>query len=122
MDSNRQQIEAHIAYLIDQGKFEIETIAHVRGRSFHKTLLIIDEAENLDISSIKTLLTRCDSECRILLLSDDAQIDNPKLSALSNGTALVKEKLVGQELFGFLELTSSVRSKFTDLVTKLIID
>lgn len=122
MDINRQEAETEIELLIQSGKFEIETIAHVRGRSFHKTLLIIDEAENLDISSIKTLLTRCDSDCRILLLSDDAQIDNPKLSALSNGTALVKDKLVGQELFSFLELHTSVRSKFTDLVTKLMIE
>lgn len=120
MDINRQEAEAQIQLLTLECKFEIETISHIRGRSFNNTLLIIDEAENLDISSIKTLLTRCDSECRILLLSDDAQIDNPKLSAISNGTALVKEKLVGQELFSFIELNTSVRSKFTDLVTKLM--
>lgn len=117
----REEVKAEIQNLIFQGKFEIEAISHMRGRSFQKTLLIIDEAENLDIPSLKTILTRAGKDSMIIILSDDEQIDNPKISSVSNGTALLKEKLVGEKLYGFIELKTSVRSPFTDLVTKLMI-
>lgn len=120
MDINRIQAEAQVEDYIKTGKFEIEAISHIRGRSLHNTILVIDEAENLDISALKTLLTRCDEDCRIIVLSDDNQIDNPKLSKLSNGTAIMKNSLVGESLYGFIELEKSVRSKFTNLVVKLM--
>lgn len=120
MDCNRSEAIAHIQMLEEQGKFELEAISHIRGRSFQDTLIIIDEAENLDVSSLKTLLTRIGENCLIIVLSDDDQIDNLKLSAVSNGTALMKDKLIGQPLYAYIELQSSVRSPLAELVTKLM--
>lgn len=121
MGANRQEAIAHLESLEMQGKFEMEAISHIRGRSFYKTLLIIDEAENLDISSLKTILTRTGADSRVIILSDDDQIDNPKVSARTNGTSMMKEKLSGDKLYGYIELKSSIRSKFTELVTKLMV-
>lgn len=120
MDCSRQQAIAELETLELQGKFEMEAISHMRGRSFHKTLLIIDEAENLDIPSFKTILTRAGKDSRIIILSDDEQIDNPKVSSLTNGTSLLKERLVGEKLYGYVELPNSVRSPFTELAIKLM--
>lgn len=120
MNCSRQEAIAHMETLEIQGKFEIEAISHMRGRSFHKTLLIIDEAENLDIPSFKTILTRAGKDSRIIILSDDEQIDNPKVSSLTNGTSLLKERLVGEKLYSYIELKGSVRSPFTELATKLM--
>lgn len=120
MDCSRQQAIAELETLELQGKFEMEAISHMRGRSFHKTLLIIDEAENLDIPSFKTILTRAGKDSRIIILSDDEQIDNPKVSSLTNGTSLLKERLVGEKLYGYVELQNSVRSPFTELAIKLM--
>lgn len=39
-------------------KIEVMPIAFLRGRSFQDTVLIIDEAQNLDLTCLKAILTR----------------------------------------------------------------
>lgn len=120
-DWSKDRVKAHLGMMEDAGEFEIEAISHIRGRSFKDTILIIDEAENLDVPTLRTVLTRIGENCKIIIISDDAQIDNPKLSAVTNGTALMKDRLVGQPLYGFIELQSSVRSEFAGIINRLMI-
>lgn len=118
---SKSEVKVTLGYMEDKGKFETVAVSHIRGRSFNNTILILDESENYDIPTLRTLLTRVGEGCKIIILSDDNQIDNPKLSAVSNGTSLMKERLVGEDLYGYIELQRAVRSPFTELVNKLMV-
>lgn len=117
----KDECRLHIAMMEQMGKFETETIAHIRGRSFDDTILIVDESENLDIPTLRTILTRAGNNSKVLILSDDMQIDAKHLTALTNGTAIMKDRLVGQKLYGFIELQSAVRSELVTMINRLMI-
>lgn len=55
---------------------EICPIAFLRGRSFEDAIIIIDEAQNLDLTALKTVLTRVGKFCKIILLGSMNQIDD----------------------------------------------
>jgi PhoH-like ATPase len=43
---------------IDKGKIEIEALTYIRGRSISNAFMIVDEAQNLTMHEIKTIITR----------------------------------------------------------------
>ena len=49
-------------------KVEITPIAFLRGRSFRDTIVIIDEAQNLDLTTLKAILTRVGDYSKVVLL------------------------------------------------------
>ena len=53
-------------------------ITFLRGRTFHQTMFIIDECQNLSYTQIKTILTRIGQYSTFILLGDPNQIDNAK--------------------------------------------
>ena len=59
-------------------KIEITPIAFIRGRSLENCILIVDEAQNLDIVTLKTILTRIGEYCKVILLGSLNQIDDKK--------------------------------------------
>ena len=61
-----------------KSKIDIVPIAFLRGRSFSNTILIIDEAQNLDLTTLKAVLTRFDDYSKIILMGSMNQIDDPK--------------------------------------------
>lgn len=55
---------------------EVCPIAFLRGRSFEDAVVIVDEAQNLDLTALKTVLTRVGKFCKIILLGSMNQIDD----------------------------------------------
>lgn len=52
-----------------------------RGRNYEDCTVIIDEAQNLTVNDIKTILTRCHDNCHVVLMGDINQCDiDPKKS------------------------------------------
>ena len=41
-------------------KIEVIPLAFIRGRSFTNSIVIVDEAESMDLNALKTVLTRID--------------------------------------------------------------
>src|SRR5690606_21380320 len=66
--------------LMRQGRLEILPINYVRGRTFNNTFILVDEAQNLEYSSLLTLLTRVGRGSKIVLASDVSQSDNLHVS------------------------------------------
>lgn len=62
-------------------KISIEPINFVRGRGFHNSFIIIDEAQNLETHEIITLLTRVGEGSCVVMTWDPSQIDNPLISS-----------------------------------------
>ena len=61
---------------IGEGKIEVEAMTYIRGRSIANAFMIIDEAQNLTMHEIKTIITRVGDNTKIVLTGDIEQIDN----------------------------------------------
>lgn len=55
---------------------EVTPLAFLRGRSLENCILIIDEAQNLDLVTLKAILTRVGQYCKVILLGSLNQIDD----------------------------------------------
>ena len=55
---------------------DIDPILYIRGATFHNKIVIVDECQNLQYSTIKTSLTRNHSSSKIIFTGDPSQDDN----------------------------------------------
>ena len=69
---------------IEKGKIEIEALTYIRGRSISNAFVIVDEAQNLTMHEIKTIITRIGEGTKIVLTGDIEQIDNVYVNETSN--------------------------------------
>lgn len=65
----------HVQYLMDIGKIEVLPFEIIRGRNFESCVIIADEIQSADISSIQALTTRMSDNCQLLCLGDHNQND-----------------------------------------------
>lgn len=103
-----------------KGIIEVEALTYIRGRSIQDAFIIIDEAQNLSIHEIKTVLTRVGNNSKIVLTGDIEQIDNISVDALNNGLTYSVEKLKHSNLTGHVTLEKGERSEIATLCAKLL--
>lgn len=103
-----------------KGEIEVSPITYVRGRSFAKSYIIVDESQNLTIHELKTLITRCGQDTKMVLLGDIDQVDTPYMDRYSNGLTIAIEKLKGQDLFGHIKLDRGERSQLATLASSIL--
>lgn len=91
--------------LREQGYIQIKPIAYVRGRSIDKSIIIIDEAQNISLDNMRTLMTRIGDNSKMVILGDVKQKDirNKKESSLE----VVIDKFKNKSGFGTVELRNS---------------
>jgi PhoH-like ATPase len=109
-----------ISLWVESGSLELEAVTFLRGRSLQRTLVVLDEAQNLEPLVAKTVLTRLGEGSKAILLGDVSQIDSPWLSESSNALAAVTEAVEGSELFAHMSLVRCERSAAADLASKLL--
>lgn len=61
--------------LIRKGLIEVMPIAYVRGLSIDDSIVIIDEVQNIDSHTFKTLISRIGINSKYIFLGDSEQID-----------------------------------------------
>jgi PhoH-like ATPase len=105
--------------IVARGMIEVLPLTHIRGRTFTDTIIIIDEAQNLERNVLLTALSRTGENTRVFISSDVAQRDNLRVGR-HDGIASVVEKLKGEELFAHIKLTRSERSRVAEMVTRLL--
>ena len=76
-------------------KIELDVITHMRGRSIPRTIMIIDECQNLSEQAVKTLLTRGGEGSKFILMGDLSQIDNFRLDSENNGLRVWADRARG---------------------------
>lgn len=88
--------------LMELGVIEIVPIAFARGRSIDNSIILIDEAQNISMDNIRTLMTRIGSNSKMVIMGDVRQKDirNKKDSSLE----IVLNKFKDIEGFGTVEL------------------
>lgn len=80
--------------LIEEETIEIMPIAYVRGVTIDNSIVIIDEAQNIDMHTFKTIITRIGKNSKMIFLGDIEQIDrkNTKESCLTSARDLFKDQ------------------------------
>lgn len=119
--TGRQRAEGRTyTELVAAGIIEVEPLTYIRGRSLPTQFLIVDEAQNLTPHEVKTVITRCGSDTKIILTGDPYQIDNPYVDAASNGLSIVAERFKGERIAGHVTLTKGERSELAERATQLL--
>ena len=85
---DEQELQGKIEEIFARGLIQTEAMNFIRGRSFVKTYLIIDEAQNMTPNQVKGIITRAGKGTKIILLGDPNQIDRPFLSEYMKGSPL----------------------------------
>ena len=110
-------------HLIDEltarGQLSLESVTFLRGRSLQRQLVVIDEAQNLEPTTLRTILTRVGEGTKVVFTGDTSQIDAPYLGEHNNALAVLTQAFSGQSCFGHVTLTACERSDVASLAELL---
>ncbi len=96
-------------------KLSLEAVTYLRGRTLQGTYVVVDEAQNLEPTTLKTILTRVGEGTKIVFTGDTSQIDAPYLSEHTNAVAVLIDAFDGEEVFGHVGLVTCERSEVASL-------
>jgi phosphate starvation-inducible PhoH-like protein len=126
----KAQLEAKIA----AGNVVLEALEDVRGRSYSKSIVVVDEAQNTDKTAMKALLTRLEESSQLIICGDGRQKDTKTESGIDWAVGLLDKARKERPSylndadyhqacnnFGSVTFTNDdiVRSGFTALMVKL---
>jgi len=101
-------------------RIRIKSLNFMRGRTFLKKFLIIDEAQNLSPHQMKTLITRAGPGSKIVVLGNIAQIDTPYLTETTSGLTYVVDRFKEWEHSGHITLQRGERSRLADYASEIL--
>ncbi len=107
-------------WILDSEKIEMEAVTYIRGRSFTRTYIIIDEAQNLTPHEVKTIISRAGKGTKVILTGDPTQIDNPYLDKDSNALTYIVGKFKKQSIYGNIFFEKTERSELAALAADLL--
>lgn len=84
-DQLEERVSEDIIKLKTQCSMEAVIGLGLRGRTFHNTYIIIDEAQNQSKASLQKMLTRVGQNCKVVVIGSNKQIDNPYITKYTNG-------------------------------------
>ena len=122
LDTNKSRIgdEYYLALMQEKGLIEIEAITFIRGRSIPNAYIIIDEAQNLSMHELKTIITRVGDGTKLVLTGDIEQIDNVHVDTFTNGLTYAIEKFKEHSIAGHVNLIKGERSELATLASKIL--
>lgn len=112
--------DPYIDMLFEKGIIEIEAVTYMRGRSIPNSFIIIDEAQNLSIHELKTIITRVGDNTKIVLTGDIEQIDNTHVDIFTNGLTYAVEKFKDYAIAGHVTLVKGERSALASLASQIL--
>jgi PhoH-like ATPase len=103
-----------------RSRIKVKSLNFMRGRTFIKKFLIIDEAQNLTPKQMKTLITRAGPGTKVVCLGNISQIDTPYLTEGSSGLTYVVDRFKGWSHSGHITLTRGERSRLADHAAEIL--
>ncbi len=97
-----------------RSRIRIHSLNFMRGRTFLKKYIILDEAQNLTSKQMKTLITRAGPGTKIVCLGNVAQIDTPYLTETTSGLTYVVDRFKDWGHSGHITLLRGERSRLAD--------
>ena len=112
---------SYLNTMYERGIIEIQAISYIRGRSIPGSFVIIDEAQNLSMHELKTIVTRVGDGTKIVLTGDIEQIDNTHVDMYTNGLSYAIEKFKDYDIAGHVTLIKGERSQLATLASKILL-
>jgi PhoH-like ATPase len=84
-----------IEYVRSKANIQFKALNYIRGRSFQRSMILIDESQNLTPHQMKAIITRAGEGSKVVCLGNLAQIDTPYLSPVSSGLSYMSERFKG---------------------------
>lgn len=106
--------------LIEGDYLAIEALAYIRGRSIPNQFIIIDEAQNLTMHELKTILTRAGENTKIILTGDLNQIDSPYMTAENCGLNYLIQSFKNEPIAGHIELHKTERGELAEIAARIL--
>ncbi len=117
--SNREA-RSMIDELMARNQLTLESVTFLRGRSLHRQIVVVDEAQNLEPTTLKTILTRIGEGTKVIFTGDTSQIDAPFLGESNNALAVLINAFRNQRCFGHVTLSACERSEVASLAAELL--
>ena len=110
------QIECNMESMITTG---------LRGRTFHNTIVIMDEWQNASKATTQKVLTRIGKDCKVIAIGSQRQIDNKWVTKYNNGLAVLmgeaRDRSINTNINMFaIELKKVVRSDMAEFAENLL--
>lgn len=64
----------------------------LRGKTFHDTIFIVDEAQNGSAATTQKVLTRVGKNCKVIVVGSQRQIDSKYVNKYNNGLAILMDE------------------------------
>jgi len=106
--------------LIGRNQLSLESVTFLRGRSLHRQIVVVDEAQNLEPTTLKTVLTRIGEGTKVIITGDTSQLDAPYMGESNNALAVLIQAFGGQRCFGHIPLSSCERGAVASLAAELL--
>ncbi len=116
---DHRQVQQNVEAMTERGQLELAAITYLRGRSITDELVVVDEAQNIELSALKVVLTRMGAGSKVVFCGDLGQVDNPYISPFGGMAALIG-KFRGSPLFGHVTLSKGVRSPLAEQAATLL--
>ncbi len=101
-----------------RNRIRISSLNFMRGRTFLRKYIILDEAQNLTAKQMKTLITRAGSDTKIVCLGNISQIDTPYLTETTSGLTYVVDRFKDWVHGGHITLIRGERSRLADFTSE----
>lgn len=106
--------------LMGNGTIEIMPPTFIRGRSLANTMIIVDEAQGLNLHEVKTIATRVHESSKLVLTGDVRQIDNPFITMNDNGLSQIIEAFKSYGLAGHITLKKGERGTLASIAANIL--
>ncbi|TRW48144.1 PhoH family protein [Aliidiomarina halalkaliphila] len=105
-----ENMESSLNYIMNKANIQFKSLNFMRGRSIQNAVVLLDEAQNLTASQLKTIVTRCGAGTKIICSGNLAQIDSYYLTAVTSGLTYIVERFKNYHGSSTMNLNGVVRS------------
>lgn len=103
-----------------QHPISVQPVSYVRGRTFNRTIVIVDDAQSLERSTLLSLLTRLGKNSKIIITGDMTQNDNHRISIGTSMLSLAND-LAGRSDFAMVNFVESQRAPIAQFAADLMV-
>ena len=105
---------AQVECMIDRQQLDIIPTANIRGVEFESdSCVLVTEAQNLDVYTLKTILQRCKEGCKQIYEGDIIEQKDTNIQNI--GINRLIDVFKGHKSFGCVKLKNNYRSKLSEL-------
>jgi PhoH-like ATPase len=101
-------------------RIKIKSLNFMRGRTFMKKYIIIDEAQNLTPKQMKTLVTRAGAGTKIVCIGNIGQIDTPYLTETTTGLTYIVDRFKDWPHGAHITLKQGERSRLAEFASDVL--